>query len=125
MKLRPADPKFKLTREELSHFCAYLDKAKLQAFTGVNNFMRHARDREELYQFALSTLTEKAFLKLMANAYKPMNTKLSVAINFSEQKVLFDVVFKRVEANNPFLYAIIQDISQQLKPLLNAAPYTN
>lgn len=116
--IRTPDKKISLTKEEAQYLFKHLETCKVKGFTGINHF-DHAKEREELLDYSLTTFAEKLFNKWMNNYHQPATKKLNYTVNFAEEKALI-AMFKRVGCD-PYIEAVMQKILLTLRPTYSAA----
>lgn len=97
ISLRPTDKKMRLTKIELQHLIVYLERAKTEAFQRIHNY-KFQKDREEFYQYFLQTISEKILNKLANLAKKNGESKVTILVNFGEEKTL-RTIFQRINCN--------------------------
>lgn len=99
--LKAPDKKMKFTKEELQYLIVFLNAAKTNAFTRIHNY-HFAKDREELYQYHLLTISEKIIKKLFRNESEVKSKIITIRVNFGEEKTLI-VVFRRIDCGAKLL----------------------
>lgn len=87
----------RLTKIELQHLIVYLERAKTEAFQRIHNY-KFQKDREEFYQYFLQTISEKILNKLANLAKKNGESKVTILVNFGEEKTL-RTIFQRINCN--------------------------
>lgn len=90
----------KLTKEEISELCIYLQKCDREGFTGINFFNAH-KERERMYKWHLAETFTKVVNKLCKIQLHPRTYKTSIKFNEIELHTL-SVMFKRVDCT-PFM----------------------
>lgn len=90
----------KLTKEEISELCIYLQRCDKEGFAGINNFHNH-KERERMYKWHLSETFFKVVNKLCKIQLHHRTYKTSIKLNEIELHTL-SVMFKRVDCT-PFM----------------------
>lgn len=87
----------KLTKEEITELCIYLQRCDKEGFSGINRYHAH-KERERMYKWHLAETFIKVVTKRLAVQHKANNYKTSLKLNEIELHTL-SVMFKRVDCS--------------------------
>ena len=90
----------RLTKEEVTEICLYLQRCDREGFSGINRYHAH-KERERMYQWHLHEVFIKVVTKRLAVQHKANLYKTTLKLNEIELHTL-SVMFKRVDCT-PFM----------------------